>query len=293
MPDRFPNPAPLITAEELAGELGRPDLRLFDCTTHLLPLADNAGLRVESGRAGYDLGHIPGAAFLDLAQGLSDTTSPHRFALLDQAAFGAAAGRLGIGDRSNVVLYDATYGAWGARVWWMLRGYGFDNARVLDGGLTSWKAQGRPLETKANVYAPATFTARAPRPGHFVTKDEVKAAIGDRHTGIVNALLPEQHLGTGGVHYGRPGRIPGSCNVSSRGIVDAKTQAFLPVDALQRRFADAGLLGDKRIIAYCGGGIAASLTALALTALGATDVGVYMNSMQEWTQDESCPMETG
>jgi thiosulfate/3-mercaptopyruvate sulfurtransferase len=292
MTTAFPNPAPLVTPEALSSELGSADLRIFDCTTYLHPLPDNSGLRVESGRAGYDEAHIPGAAFLDLAADLSDRASPFRFALPGPEAFAAAAGRLGIGDRTRVVLYDRTYGAWGARVWWMLKGHGFDNARVLDGGLTSWRMKGLALEARANVYAASTFTARL-RPGYFVGKDEVSAAIGRSGTGIVNALLPEQHKGTGGTHYGRPGRIPGSCNVPSRGIVDAETQAFLPAAALQQRFAEAGLLDGRRVIAYCGGGIAASLTALALTVLGAKDVGVYMNSMQEWSKDESCPMEIG
>jgi thiosulfate/3-mercaptopyruvate sulfurtransferase len=287
----FPNPAPLVSAPALAAELGAPDLRIFDCTTFLSPTPDNAGLEVGSGRAGYEESHIPGAAFLDLANDLSDRTSPHRFAVLGPEAFAAAAGRLGIGIGTRVVLYDRTYGAWGARVWWMLKGYGFDAARVLDGGLTDWVKRGLPVEAAARTYPPATFEPQ-PRPGHFATKDEVKAAIGTG-VGLVNALLPEQHRGTGGVHYGRPGRIPGSCNISSRGIVDPETQAFLPPAELRRRFEDAGMLDGRRVIAYCGGGIAASLTALALTALGAPDVGVYMNSMQEWAKDESCPLECG
>ena len=290
MQQAFPNPAPLVTAEALARDLGAPDLRIFDCTAHLHPLPGNTGLAVESGRQGYLEGHIPGAAFLDLATQLSDTSSPWRFALPDGATFARLAGQLGIGDATRVVLYDRTYGAWGARVWWMLRGYGFDKARVLDGGLTSWSQAGGTISTEAVEYDPASLTVH-PRPGYFVDKEEVKAAIGDRHAAIVNALLPEQHAGTGGVHYGRPGRIPGSCNISSRGIVDARTQAFLPVGVLQQRFADQGLLDGRRVIAYCGGGIAASLTALALTALGAQDVGVYMNSMQEWAGDATCPME--
>ncbi|MDX2156703.1 MAG: sulfurtransferase [Hyphomicrobiaceae bacterium] len=286
----LPNPAPLASVETLASELGDPRLRIYDCTTFLHPTADGAALRVESGRAGYAEGHIPGAAFLDLATELSDTSSPYRFALLDPAAFATAAGRLGIGDGTRVVLYDRTYGAWGARVWWMLKGYGFDDARVLDGGLTNWKRKGLAVETKSNIYPASTLTV-APRAGHFADKAEVKAAIGRADSSIVNALLPEQHRGTGGVHYGRPGRIPGSCNVPSRGIVDPDTQALLPAEELHRRFAEQGLLDGRRVIAYCGGGIAASLTALALTALGAKDVGVYMNSMQEWTRDQSCPME--
>jgi thiosulfate/3-mercaptopyruvate sulfurtransferase len=291
MTNAFPNPAPLITADALAAELGAPDLRIFDCTTFLTPTPDNGGLIVGSGRDGYETGHIPGAAFLDLANELSDTTSPYRFAVLEPEAFAAAAGKLGIGEGTRVVLYDRTYGAWGARVWWMLRGYGFDHARVLDGGFTNWSKKGLPVETENRAYPAARFTAR-PRPRHFVGKDEVRDALGT-DVGIVNALLPEQHSGKGGVHYGRPGRIPGSCNISSRGIVDPDTQVLLPVDELRRRFDEAGLLDGRRVIAYCGGGIAASLTALALTALGADDVGVYMNSMQEWTKDPSLPLEVG
>jgi thiosulfate/3-mercaptopyruvate sulfurtransferase len=291
MPQAFPNPTALISADALARDLGAPDLRLFDCTTFLTPTPDNAGLEVGSGRTGYDEGHIPGAAFLDLAYDLSDRTGRWRFALLGPDAFAEAAGKLGIGEGTRVVLYDRTYGAWGARVWWMLKGYGFDAARVLDGGFTSWVKAGHAVETQPNSYPGAKFTAR-PRPGHFVDKEEVLAAVGT-DTGIVNALLPEQHTGRGGVHYGRPGRIPGSCNISSRGIVDPETQAFLPVEDMRRRFEEAGLLDGRRVIAYCGGGIAASLTALALTSLGVSDVGVYMNSLQEWTTDPSLPMERG
>lgn len=217
----FSNPAPLVSAKDLAGELGAPDLRIFDCTTFLTPTPANDGLVVGSGRAGYEEAHIPGAAFLDLANDLSDTTSPWRFALLGPDAFARAAGRLGVGEGTRVVLYDRTYGAWGARVWWMLKGYGFDAARVLDGGLTTWVKEGRPVETHVNTYPATTFRAH-PRPGHFVGKGEVLAAL-ETSTAIVNALLPEQHSGDGGVHYGRPGRIPGSCNISSRAIVDRET----------------------------------------------------------------------
>ena len=137
-----------------------------------------------------------------------------------------------------------------------------------------------------------SFTAR-PRSGLFADKGRVAGAIGAPDVRIVNALTPEQHVGKSGVHYGRAGRIPGSCNVASRGIVDPETNALLPLPELRRRFGDAGLLGGERVIAYCGGGIAASLTALALAALGKDDVEVYIHSLQEWANDPSLPMEVG
>lgn len=285
-------PRPLIDTATLADRLADPNLRIFDCTMHLAPLPDNSGQQVTSGEADYGKGHIPGAAFIDLARDLSDTASPFRFSALGPEAFADAAGRLGIGDGAQIVLYDAGYNAWAARVWWMLKAYGFDNATVLDGGLIKWRKEGRPLETKPVTHPPAKFAAR-PRPGFFADKDRVAGAIGAPDVRIVNALSPEQHAGKSGVHYGRAGRIPGSCNVASRGIVDPQTNALLPLPELRRRFGDLGLLGGERVIAYCGGGIAASLTALALAALGKEGVEVYIHSLQEWANDPSLPMEVG
>jgi thiosulfate/3-mercaptopyruvate sulfurtransferase len=285
-------PEPLIDTATLAGILGDPSVRLFDCTMHLTPKPDNSGQDVASGRADYLKGHIPGAAFIDLAEDLSDTASPHRFSALGPEAFAAAAGCLGIGDDTRVILYDGGYNAWAARVWWMLKRYGFDNAAVLDGGIIKWRNEGRPLATEVTTYRPATFSAR-PRPGFFADKARVAAAIDAPDVRIVNALMPEQHAGKGGVHYGRAGHIPGSCNVASRGLLDPKTNALLPIDELRRRFGNAGLLGEERVIAYCGGGIAASLTALALAALGKDDVEVYIHSLQEWANDPNLPMEVG
>jgi thiosulfate/3-mercaptopyruvate sulfurtransferase len=287
-----PLPTPLIDTATLAGMLGDPQLRLFDCTMHLAPLPDNSGQQVTSGHADYLAGHIPGAAFIDLSQDLSDTTSSYRFSALGPEAFAAAAGRLGIGEGTRVVLYDGGYNAWAARVWWMLKRYGFDTATVLDGGLIKWRHDQRPLTTETKTHAPAKFTAQ-PRPGYFADKTRVAGAIGQPDVRIVNALTSDQHLGKGGVNYGRVGRIPGSCNVASRGIVDPTTNALLPRSELRRRFDAAGLLGSERVIAYCGGGIAASLTALALAALGKDDVEVYIHSLQEWANDPTCPMETG
>ena len=47
------------------------------------------------------------------------------------------------------------------------------------------------------------------------------------------------------------------------------------------------------MIAYCGGGIAASADALALVMLGQEDVAIYDASLGEWAKDPSLPMETG
>src|SRR5690606_30512915 len=145
--------------------------------------------------------------------------------------------------------------------------------------------------TEPGKYPPARFVPH-PRPGLFVGKEDVAAAISDAGACIVNALSSEQHRGEGGISYGRAGRIPNSVNVPARSLFESDGR-FLPADRLQASFADAGVDEDRRVVTYCGGGIAATGDAFALTLLGRDDVAVYDASMQEWAKDPDAPMEKG
>jgi thiosulfate/3-mercaptopyruvate sulfurtransferase len=286
-------PRPLIETSELASRLADPRLRLFECSTVLTPLADNSGYEAESGRTLYEAGHVPGAAFVDLLSELSDTTSPLRFTMPTPDQLAAALGRAGVGPGTFVVAYCRSHNTMAARLWWMLRAIGFDDAAVLNGGWKKWTSEGRPTNTETMSYAPTTLVAR-PRTGLFVGKDAVLAAIRDPQTLIINALTREQHEGRGGIHYGRPGHIASSRCVPARELTDPVTQAYLPRGRLREIFAEAGALdetGPRHVITYCGGGIAASSDALVLTVLGAADVAVYDNSLSEWARDPSLPME--
>jgi thiosulfate/3-mercaptopyruvate sulfurtransferase len=110
---------------------------------------------------------------------------------------------------------------------------------------------------------------------------------------VLNALTEEQHRGTGGVAYSRPGRIAGSGNVAARDLVDPRTHAYLDADTLRGRFQAAGALAAKRVVTYCGAGIAASSDAFVLALLGRDDVAVYDASLSEWAADPALPMERG
>jgi len=288
--NQFKHPEFLVSTDWLAERLGDPNLRIYDCTTHLLPHPTKA-YTVGSGREDYDKGHIPGADFLDLQEELSDPDSKFRFTFPSLELFAAAVGRHGLGDDTEVVLYSTTTPQWASRIWWMLRAFGFDNAKVLDGGLVKWAKEGREISTAPAAYAPATFTPR-PRQGLIVQKEEVLAAINDGAVCTINALSREQHAG-GGRAYGRMGRIAGSTNVPTAELLDPETTAFLPAAEIAAHFAGVGADKSERILTYCGGGIAASATALLLVMLGHEIVGLYDNSMSEWSNDESLPMETG
>jgi thiosulfate/3-mercaptopyruvate sulfurtransferase len=250
------------------------------------------GYRAESGRARWAEGHIPGAGFADLQADLSDQSASLRFMMPPAAQFADAMTRYGVGDGVRVILYDRFVNMWAARVWWMLRAFGFDGAAILNGGWKKWTLEGRPVATDDGARPSRPFTAR-PRPGLVADKAGVLAALGEDRVCVLNALTEEQHRGTGGVAYGRPGRIAGTANVPARALVDPETHAYLSDDALRAKFTAAGALDAQRIVTYCGGGIAASSDAFALALLGRDDVAVYDASLSEWAADPSLPMERG
>jgi thiosulfate/3-mercaptopyruvate sulfurtransferase len=287
----FAHPEFLIETDALERRLGDPGLCILDCTTHLVP-DPKTTYQVVPGRADFETGHIPGAQFVDLQGDLSDQRHRFRFMLPSPEAFAAAISRFGVGEGTQVVLYSTANPWWATRVWWMLRVFGFDDAAVLNGGWQKWSREGRPIETGlATPRPPAHFVLREQRP-LMVRKEEVLQAIGDGAVCTINALLPEQHAGTGGNSYGRPGRIKGSVNLSAAHLLDPKTNEFLPPAELRNRFEAIGAL-DKRVITYCGGGIAASADALVLVMLGHPEVRLYDASLGEWATDPSLPMETG
>src|SRR5437867_10723645 len=232
------NPQFLVETDWLAAHLDDPALRVLECTTILHPRPEG-GYRAESGRAMWVAGHIPRSGFADLTDDLSDRTSPLLYMMPTDEQMASAMARLGVGEGTRVVLYDRAVNMWAARVWWVLRAVGFDDAAVLNGGWKKWTVEGRPTSTEPCAYPPARFVAR-PRPELFVGKDAVLAGLGQRAACILNALTEEQHRGTEGVTYGRPGRIVGSANVAARSLVDPKTHAYLPAHVLRERFAAAG-----------------------------------------------------
>ena len=284
-------PEALVSGAWLQDQLSDPELRVYDCTVYLHPeVGTGRPYRIESGRADYDASHIPGAGFLDLQADFSKADSPFRFTMLDPAAATAAFARHGIGNDSRVILYSRKNVQWSTRFWWMLRSIGFDNAAILDGGFDKWLADGRPVSAAPSSYAPAALTSR-PRPGLFVDKQAVQAAIGDPDVCTINALGAALHRGED-PRYGRPGHIPGSSNVPVLDLLQEESLTVVPPTTAEQAFADAGATRNKKIITYCGGGIAATMDAFILHQLGYEDIAVYDNSMSEWATDPTLPLET-
>ena len=288
------DPGSLIQTGWLAEHLDDPDLRIFECTTHLRPAAEGEPVpyHPEAGRADYAAGHIPGAGFLDLPGELSRRDAAVAFMMLPAAEFAAAMSRHGIGEGSRVVLYSRGPLMWATRVWWMLHAMGFDEAAVLDGGFERWLAEGRPVSTEPGGYPPASFIPR-PRPGLFVDREAVLADLDQPGVRLINTLSEADFKGAEPSRYGRPGRIPGSVNLPWPTLADPETGRLIPLEEAARRLEAIGAPAAERIVCYCGGGISATMGLFLLHRLGYTNLALYDASMAEWARDPTLPIERG
>jgi thiosulfate/3-mercaptopyruvate sulfurtransferase len=282
----------LVSPEELRDALGDERVRVFDATVFLRRATAGGPYTVESGHESYARGHIPKAAFADIPGALSDPASPFAFTLPAAEQFAAAAGRLGIGDGTHVVAYAQDAPMWATRLWWLLRYFGHDDTSVLDGGLGAWTAAGGPVEPGESRYPPAPFTGRS-RPALLARLADVRETTGNGSACLVNALSPAAFRGEGPGAYSRPGRIPGSVNVPWDGLVDPATNRFRPPAELAAALNNGGVRADQPVIAYCGGGISATVDLFALSLTGRDDARLYDGSLTEWSAHPDLPLVTG
>ena len=285
----FAHPEYLISPQALADKLGNDNLRLFDVSFYLKP-NPKGGMIPTSGQEVYDKEHIPGAAFLNQYDQLTDKNSPVGFTRLPDDELIQAFADAGIGEDSDVVFYSTSMTMWSTRAWWLLNYCGHKKAAILDGGLKAWKAAGLELSTEPASYSATEWTTAA-LGQHFVDKEDVVAAIDNASICTVNALSPEVYAGTGDHHYGRRGHIPNSINVYYDTLLE--DEKFRSPEEIKQSLSDAGLLDDRPVIAYCGGGISATIDAFACLMSGKEDVAVYDGSMGEWVRDASLPLVEG
>lgn len=271
----------LVSVDWLQKHLGNPDLVVLDTSVHI-EFTEQGEMKVSSGLAGYKNAHIPTAGFADLTAELVDTSSEYPYAVPTPEHFANAMAELGVGDNTRVVLYAREYSAWAARVWWMLRWIGFDNAAVLDGGLAAWTAAGYPVSNETVSSEPGTLSIKL-REGLIADRDEVFAAISNDDVILIDAM-PEAHFRGEMVMYGRGGHIPTAINVPN---VFSEDGHFLSMEELQSMHP---MDRDSRAITYCGGGISASANAFVMHRLGFSDVAVYTNSLEEWAANPENPL---
>lgn len=262
---------PLISHEELAERLH--DVVVCDLRWSLTG--------PDHGRAVYEEGHIPGAVFVDLDEDLAAPPGMRgRHPLPPVGEFADTLGRLGVGRRDEVVVYDDMGGAVAARMWWMLRSIDHKRSRLLDGGYKTWRDAGHPVET--GWVSPASTTYPSPKAFRgVVTLDGLSGRP------LIDARSPERYKGEVEPVDPKAGHIPGAVNLPFSENLEPDGK-FLAPEELARRFSE---VGDRAVVA-CGSGVNACHNALAMVAAGLEMPDVYVGSFSEWSR-MGMPVRTG
>lgn len=270
---------PLITVDELAAHLDDPALVMLDVRWRL------GG---PSGRVDYAAGHLPGAHFVDLLIDLARPADEHgRHPLPSSGEFQQAMRRCGVAKDSSVVCYDDDDSTAAARAWWLLRYFGHERVRVLDGGYAAWLASGGPETAEQPDPADTNFEAL---PGHLDNLTAPEAAALARSGVLLDARARERYAGQSEPVDPVAGHIPGAVSAPTTDNVDADGR-FLSRDVLRERFEGLGVRPDVPTAAYCGSGITAAHEVLALQLAG-FDAGLYADSWSGWITDPSRPVAT-
>lgn len=274
---------PLVSAASLAALLSSGErMTLIDVRWRL---------GSDSGRSEFAEAHLPGAAYVDLDTALAGPVRGDRVGgrhpMPDGSVFQAAMRAAGVSSGRPVVAYDAGNGLGASRAWWLLRYFGKEDVRVLDGGLAAWVAEGGRVEAGEVPPEPGDLVVS---PGHRRLLDADAAGA---HPLLLDARPADRFRGENEVIDPVPGHIPGARSVPALSSLGADGR-FLAAGELRAAFARAGVAAGDDVAVYCGSGVQAAHSALALAQAGVTDdAAVYVGSWSDWVSDPDRPVELG
>jgi thiosulfate/3-mercaptopyruvate sulfurtransferase len=229
-------------------------------------------------------GHVPGAQWVDQAgwaKGFGDGG--------DAAGWSKRIGDLGIRTSSQVVVYDDNLAKDAARIWWILRYWGVQDVRLVNGGWKGWSAAKGPVEKQAQPATAVDFKAVA-FAERFADKQELLKSLKKGDLQIVDARSESEFCGEAALANKRAGAIPGAKHLEWSDLIERKTHRFKPASELKKLFAEAGIDLDRPTAAHCQSGGRSSVMAFGLELMGAKNVKNYYRSWSEWGNAEDTPV---
>ena len=277
----------LVTVSQLEKSLRGGEVIAVDCRFDLRNPLRGRELWLES--------HIPGARHADLDHDLASPVRPDsgRHPLPSPEAFSNFLASIGWQPGLSVVVYDGGSGALAARLWWLLRYFGIEDAALLDGGFAAWRKAGLPVEQGVTEVTP---TPRVPlQPGHMpvVTTGQIEEQLEKGAMMLLDARDPARFRGEQETLDARAGHIPGAINRPFGENLD-QNEVFASPESLRARFET--LLGEtdpNRVTHSCGSGVTACHNLFAMELAGLSGSALYPGSWSEWIRDPKRPVATG
>ena len=274
----------ILSAAELNKNLNNPDWAIMDCRFDF----DDP----ELGHQDYLAGHIPGSLYIDLEKDLSSEVIPgktSRHPLPDKKILADRLSSWGIDGSTKVVVYDDSNGGLAARLWWILRWLGHENAAVLNGGWSAWEMEKFSVETGKAAREPKIFSPTV-HSQYIVNADFVEEVRLDQDYLLVDSRGAERYWGINETIDPIAGHIPGAVTAPYAGNLD-ENGFFLSAELLKERFENL-LEGipPENVVFYCGSGVTACHNIVAMIEAGYEMPKLYVGSWSEWITDPSRPI---
>ena len=250
----------------------------------------------------FAAGHIEGAVNINEIFTYLSTSTPEGLAEMRQK-FADAFGAAGVSGDETVVFYEESMASGfgqSFRGYFLLSWLGYEKAGVLHGGMAAWKAAGMPVTAEASAPAPATFPLSDAGAHMLVDRDGMLAAVKDPSIVKLDVRDVDEWIGVSSSPYGpdfcpRKGRIPGSVWIEWYRLMKPTPAGpmFKSGPEILAECHTVGITPASSVYLFCFKGARASNTLVALREAGVTDVRMYFGSWNEWSRDESLPIETG
>ncbi|MGH2442321.1 MAG: sulfurtransferase, partial [Chloroflexota bacterium] len=235
----------------------------------------------------YGQGHLTGAISLPDVQVAGQGSVPVPVTAAQRL------GKAGVRNDRHVVVYDDGASPAAAGVYFSLRYLRHHRVSVLDGGITKWHHEGRDLSVERPEREPVTYDFSEPDASLVASLDEVRKAIGDANSVILDVRSPAEYLGLQIVAY-KNGHIPGAINLDWTNNLQASADSVMQLKAdeeLKSMYAGAGVTREKTVYVHCQSGSRSSETFLVLKKLGYPNVRHYTAGWQEWGNRPDTPVE--